>query len=331
MSATATKSSPKSKRSKTQVDCVGLSEAGRVRSINQDSFFVGEVEGGYLAVVADGMGGHNTGEVASQKAVEIIRRELAASRNYPPAALARAVQSANLEIFDHAAENPEHHGMGTTLTTLFIDDQVGLVGHVGDSRIYLVRDGAIRQLTFDHSWVAERVRQGILTDDEARRHRLRNVITNALGALPEVKLDLSHFIVQPGDKLLLCSDGVNMLLSDDQLLSILNTLPPAEAAQQLVDEANKRGSPDNVTAVVIEVKQVEERTKRYALPPEQPEQPSSVTIGGTMSGIRKIEEAFPRQDFLSLMKRKSWYPYRFWILGSLYMILLILVFSLWRG
>lgn len=318
------------KRSATAVAYAALSEAGPVRKVNQDSFFAGEVGGGYLAVVADGMGGHSTGEVASQKAVEIIRRELAQSRSYPPAALARAVQSANLEIFDYAADHPENHGMGTTLTSVFIDDQVGLVGHVGDSRVYLVRAGAIRQLTFDHSWVAERVRQGTLTAEEAKNHRLRNIITNALGALPEVKLDLSHFQVQKGDRLLLCSDGVNMLLSDDKLLEIVQDFPPTEAARQLIDAANALGSPDNVTAVVMEVRGVEVRTKKYALPPEVRNESRSVTIGGTMSGIRRVEEAFPKRDFWSNLKRKTWFPYRFWILGSLYMILLIIVFSLWR-
>lgn len=318
------------KRSDTAVVYAGLSEAGPVRKVNQDSFFAGEVGSGYLAVVADGMGGHSTGEVASQKAVEIIRRELASSHSYPPAALARAVQSANLEIFDYAADHPEHHGMGTTLTSVFIDDQIGLVGHVGDSRMYLVREGTIRQLTHDHSWVAERVRQGTLTNEEARNHRLRNIITNALGALPEVKLDLSSFEVKRGDRLLLCSDGITMLLGDDKLLETVQGFPPAAAAGRLIAAANALGSPDNVTAVVMEVMAVETRPKKYALPPGVHDEPRSVTIGGTMSGIRKVEEAFPRRDFWSDLKRKTWFPYRFWILGSLYMILLIIVFSLWR-
>ena len=307
----------------------GASEAGRVRSINQDSYYVGELGGAYLAIVADGMGGHKTGEVASQKAVEVIQRELKSSKNYPPAALARAVQAANLEVYDYATENPEHQGMGTTLTTLYIDDQVGLVGHVGDSRAYLVRNGTIRQLTFDHSWVAERVRQGILTQDEARVHRLRNVITNALGATPEVKLDVLHFDVQAGDRVVMCSDGVSMLMSDEQMRDAVESMTPQEATRHLIEESNKRGSPDNVTAVVLEVEKVEERSKRYALPTSLTEEPSSVTIGQTMSGIRKIEEAFPRQDLPAKLRRQAWYPYRLWILGSLYLILLIIIFTLW--
>jgi serine/threonine protein phosphatase PrpC len=322
-------SPPKSgvEKSRTRVRYAGLSEAGRVRSVNQDSFFAGEIPGrGTLAIVADGMGGHQTGEVASQKAVSIIRQELGRSRVHPPAAIARAVQAANLEIYEFAMENPENHGMGTTLTTVLIDDQVGLVAHIGDSRAYLVRGGTIKQLTQDHSWVAERVRQGILTEDEAKRHRWRNVITNALGATPQFKLDLMHFDVKPGDRVLLCSDGISMLLDDARLMQILMNHPPEEAVQQLIQGANERGSPDNVTAVVLQVEHVEAKPKRYELPRDYQEQPATVQIGSTMSGIRKIEESYPLQDRLSKLRRKSWYPYRFWILGCLYLILLLVVF-----
>ncbi len=320
----------KARRPRTLVGYAGKSEAGRVRSINQDSFFVGEAGSGYLAVVADGMGGHSTGEVASQKAVEIIRREVEASRSYPPAALARAVQSANMEIFDYASDHPEHHGMGTTLTTVFIDDQIALVGHVGDSRVYLIRHEGIRQLTFDHSWVAERVRQGILSQDEAKHHRLRNVITNALGALPKVKLDLSYIEVQPLDRILLCSDGVSMILGEDELLGRLLEGNPEEIAEGLIREANARGSPDNITAVVLLVEAVEARVKRYALPPRLQEEPQSVTISGSINGIRRVEETFPRQDLWSKVKRQPWYPYRLWLLGSFYLLILIVVFSFWQ-
>lgn len=321
--------SPKSKRSATRLSYAGLSEAGRVRSINQDSHFVGEMETGYVAVVADGMGGHKTGEVASQKAVETIRQELSEASSHPPGALAKAVQAANLEIFDYASLHPEHQGMGTTLTTVFIDDQVGLVGHVGDSRAYLIRNNDIRQLTFDHSWVAEQVRQGVITQDEARRHRLRNVITNALGSTQEVKLDLLYFEVQQGDKLLLCSDGVSMLLTEEVMKEIVMQHPPEEAAKQLIAEANRRGSPDNITAVVMEVETVENRPKKYALP-DNYQEPKSVTIGYGGTGIRKVEEAFPRQDWAAKMRRHPLYPYRLWLLGILYLLLVLVIFAFWR-
>lgn len=311
----------------TRIRFAGGSEPGRVRAINQDSHFVSTMPGkGVLAVVADGMGGHQTGEVASQKAVSIIRAELERSRAQPPTAIAKAVQSANLEIYQYANEHPDHSGMGTTLTTLVIDDQVGLIGHIGDSRAYLIREGSVKQLTYDHSWVAERVRQGILTEEEAKRHRWRNVITNALGATPEIKLDVSHFLVKDGDKLLLCSDGISMLLPEEVLGRVVSEHSPEEAVKRLLQKANERGSPDNITAVVLEVDRVVHKPKRYALP-EEFGGAAAVNIGATMSGVRKVEEAFPPQDFLSKLRRKTWYPYRFWILGSLYLILLIVFFS----
>ena len=316
---------------RTRVIYSGGSEAGQVRSINQDSFFVGNVnKAGYLAVVADGMGGHVTGEVASQKAVEIIRRELENTSKHPPSAIAKAVQIANLEIYDYASQNAEHRGMGTTLTTVFIDDQVGLVGHIGDSRAYLIRDGEIKQLTYDHSWVADRVRQGLLSEEEARHHRLRNVITNAMGAMAEIKLDLLHFEVQTHDKLLLCSDGVSMLLADELLLKLVDENTPEDAVAALLKEANDRGSPDNITAVVLEVESVEVKPKNYALPDKKNQEPASVQIRNTMSGILQIEEEFPKQDFLSRLKRQSWYPYRIWILGSMYLLLLFVIFAFWQ-
>jgi protein phosphatase len=310
----------------TRVHFAGATQAGRVRAINQDSVFVDQLASGVLAVVADGMGGHNTGEVASQKAVTIISRELAASRAHPPLAIAKAVQAANLDIYDYARAHPEHQGMGTTLTTVLIDDQVGLVGHIGDSRAYLIRDGTIRQLTQDHSWVADRVRQGILTEDEAKRHRWRNVITNALGALPEIKLDIAHFEVRSGDRLLLCSDGISMLLSDAQLLEVVSHHPPEDAVARLMQLANDRGSPDNLSAIVLYVEQVEVRPKPYALPSKH-DTPASVALRGTLSGIRQIEEAYPAQDWLSKLRRQAWYPYRYWLAACVALVILFVYFS----
>lgn len=297
--------------------------------MNQDSWFAGRVgPKGFLAVVADGMGGHQTGEVASQEAVRVLREEIAGSRKHPPHAIAHAAQAANHAIYAYAQGNPEHDGMGTTLTTVFIDDQVGLVGHVGDSRAYLIRGEETRQLTHDHSWVAERVRQGLLSEDEARRHRWRNVITNALGATPSFRLDLLHFEVREGDRILVCSDGINMLLSDEVLARIVRDHGPEDAAARLVAAANERGSPDNVTAVVLHVARLERREKRYSLP-ERTWEPGSVDIGETMSGIRRVEEDFPSRTLLAKMRRQPWYPYRIWILGSLYLVLIFLLFSLW--
>ncbi len=312
------------------IEYKGCSQPGRVRTVNQDAHHVGPAAGrAFIAMVADGMGGHRSGEVASQKAVDIMRRELERSRSQPPVTIARATQMANLAIFDHANENPEHQGMGTTCTVLVLDDQVGLVGHVGDSRAYLLREGELRQLTLDHSWVADRVRQGILSEEEARQHRWRNVITNTLGSNPQVKLDLLHFRVEPGDVILLCSDGVSMLLSTELMKRLLQENGPEQACDRLLEEANNRGSPDNVTAVVLRVNEVEVRNKRYSLPEGKAFEPSSVKLGETLGGVRQVEDTYPVQDLLGKLKRQRWYPYRYWLLGSLYLLLLILVFSIW--
>jgi len=314
----------------TRVVAAGFSDAGRVRAVNQDAHWTGEVATkGFLAVVADGMGGHQTGEVASQQALAAFRAKLASIRAHPPAALARAVQAANLQVHALATERPEHQGMGTTLTALLIDDQVGLVGHVGDSRAYRLRDGGLEQLTYDHSWVADRVRQGLLSTEEARRHRWRNVITNALGAGPRFRLDLTTFEVLAGDRFLLCSDGVSMLVSEGLMAQILADHPPREAAEALVAEANDRGSPDNVTAVVVEVTSVAPRPKAYDLPAAGGT-PTSVEVGDTMSGIRQVEDEFPLRSPLRALRKQPWYPYRGWVVGSLYLVLLFLLFSLWR-
>jgi len=316
---------------RTKIDSAGASDPGRVRSVNQDSYFVGEVGAcGHLAVVADGMGGHTAGEIASRRAVDVLTDTLRHGRAHPPVALARAAQAANVEVYNYAVLHPELRGMGTTMTAVLVDDQVGLVGHVGDSRAYLARDGVLKRLTVDHSWVADRVRQGLLTEGEALRHRWRNVITNAIGATPTFRLDVLHFEVRPGDVILVVSDGVSMLLSEPRMAQLVGELPPAEAVRRLVREANDRGSPDNVTAVVMRVEDVATKQKRYDLRGE-PLTTATVDIGDTLSGIRRVEEGFPGNGLVSRIKKHPWYPYRFWLAGSAYLLALLVLFIVWRG
>src|SRR5690606_23509479 len=220
-------------RSETVVAGARGTDPGRVRSLTQAAFFVGRVAPhGHLGAVADGMGGHISGELASRRAVEVLVATLVRSRAQAPVALARAAQAANVEVYNHALEHPEHRGMGTTLTAVLIDDQVGLVGHVGDSRAYLLRDGQLVRLTDDHSWVADRVRQGLLSEDEASQHRYRNVITNAIGATPRFKLDIMHFEVRAGDRVLIVSDGVSMLLSEALMEQVVAGCAPDEAVRR---------------------------------------------------------------------------------------------------
>ncbi len=303
----------------------GTTHAGSVREANQDSFFVNLTPNGALALVADGMGGHVSGELASQKARDVLSGALRGGHKYPPLAVAEAVQRANLEIFDHAETHPADRGMGTTLTLVFIDDHLALVGHVGDSRAYLVRDGAIRQLTQDHSWVADRVRQGLLNDDEAKRHGWRNIITNSLGTQASVRLELTALTLRAEDRLLLCSDGLTLLLSDEVLLEVISQNPPEEAVHDLVRRANERGSPDNVTALVIAVRDAEVRSKLYALPDDLP---VSVELGEDDKGLLAVEEAFPYRGRSARLRRHPLWPYRYWVIGYALLIALFIVFGL---
>jgi protein phosphatase len=315
----------------TLVASAGTSDPGRVRTVNQDWYFAGTVgRSGHLGVVADGMGGHTAGEVASRKAIETLVDALRQSRSQPPVALARAAQAANVEVYNLAIERPELKGMGTTLTAVLIDDQVGLVGHVGDSRAYLVRGGKATRLTVDHSWVADRVRQGLLSEEEARRHRWRNVITNAIGATPTFRLDVLYFDVQPADTVVIVSDGVSMLLGDEDIVKRVTGVTPEAAARDLVAAANDRGSPDNATAVVLRAEAVASRQKRYDLP-SAPLVPASVDIGETLSGIKAVEEDFPGNGPWQRLKRHPLFPYRYWLMGCAYLLVLLVLFIVWRG
>ena len=302
----------------------GDSSPGSVREANQDNFFLGTTPQGALALVADGMGGHVSGELASRKARDTLTHALKNGSKYPPLTIAQAVQRANLDIFDHAASHPADHGMGTTLTLVLIDDHLALIGHVGDSRAYLIRDGEITQLTRDHSWVADRVRQGLLSGDEARRHQWRNIITNSVGTQPSVRLELSALTLQAGDRLLLCSDGLSLLLPDELLLQIVQQTPLEEAAHELVRRADERGSPDNVTALVLGVEEITARPKVYTLPAEMP---VSVTLGEGNEGLGDVEAAFLYRGRSARLRRHPLWPYRWWLLGCALLLVLFALFS----
>ncbi len=222
---------------------------------------------GGVFVVADGMGGHRTGEVAARLAVEGILGHFQEAEPSPKALL-EAFERANARIHQEA-QRPENRGMGTTATCLLLDLPYALVAHVGDSRAYLLRGEEFTLLTEDHSWVAERVRQGLLTLEEARTHRWRNVITNALGSFPQARVDLLGLKLSPGDTFLLCSDGLSGVLEDRTLKEVLKNFPPEEAARRLVELANEWGGPDNISAIVVRVpEELPQSTRPYALPLE---------------------------------------------------------------
>lgn len=225
------------------------SDVGRVRQANEDAILTNDP----LYAVADGMGGHIAGDVASATAVQVIRDR--ASEN-PPANdsdLERYVKDANRTIWTRAHEDPQLHGMGTTCTLLLLDRAGAFLAHVGDSRAYLLRNGQMEQLTEDHTLVARMVREGRITEEEAHHHPQRSIITRALGVDEEVEVDLQRVDLQKGDRLLLCSDGLSSMLADDAIHALLESGSPDDASQALVDAANDAGGDDNVSVVVLDI------------------------------------------------------------------------------
>ncbi len=272
------------------LEVAGFTHPGQVRELNEDTWARETLPYGELFLVADGMGGHRTGEVASNMATEslvVAMRELA---DVPTQSLPRAMQRSNLAVFQHASRKSESRGMGTTMTAVVVDGNAAIFGHVGDSRAYLIRGSRIEQLTRDHSWVAERVRQGLLSEEEARDHKWRNVITNALGSRPQLRLDLFGMNLIEGDIIMLCSDGLSNLVSSSQMLQVaLEHVfdPIEEVTQELVRLANEAGGHDNITCVVARVKRLMPRSKPYPLPqlpkdegysPDLQEDPTSTII-----------------------------------------------------
>lgn len=226
----------------------GVSDIGRVRAVNEDALLMEPP----LFAVADGLGGHEAGEVASELAVEVLYEN--APRRADAKALARAVRSANDAVIEAAESGRGRAGMGTTLTAAMLEGSRVVVAHVGDSRAYLQREGTIRQVTRDHSLVAEMVRDGELTAEESRHHSLRSVVTRALGSDPNMLADTFEFDAVPGDRLLLCSDGLTSMLYDDAIGDILaRHADPGAAARALADAANDAGGQDNITVVVVDI------------------------------------------------------------------------------
>ena len=240
---------------------------GRRRKINEDAFLCDDELG--LYVVADGMGGHAAGEVASQEAVETVfgmvrqgvesleplrRGESSPERIYRAVRLLEsAVQAATYMVHALAELNPERKGMGTTLSALLLAGRHGITAQVGDSRIYQIRRGEATVLTEDHTLVAWQLKRGLITPEEAARAPHRNVITRAVGSRDYVAVDTGVVEVQPGDAFLLCSDGLHSYLRDDEIAPIV-ALGPWRAAQRFVELANARGGRDNITAVVVQIR-----------------------------------------------------------------------------
>ena len=245
-----------------EVEAAVQTDTGCVRESNEDgiTFVRPETperlrEKGYLAVVADGMGGHRGGEVASGIAVTVVPRVYYEHAGRCREALEAALESANRDIYRAGAENPDNEGMGTTCTALAIKGGAAYCSHVGDSRLYLVRNGETRQMTEDHSLVMEMVRSGIISPEEARHHPSRNVITRALGNDSSLQISSweQFFPVREGDLFVLCSDGLHEYLEEGELLPYSETADLSEACRALIELAKSRGGKDNISVALIRI------------------------------------------------------------------------------
>ena len=249
-----------------KVIAAGVSDVGRKRKSNEDSFHIDPARG--LFIVADGMGGHVAGEVASKLAVDTIQEFLRISdadseitwpfefdENLTAGGnrIQAAIQLANREIVRHMQAQEDTRGMGTTVVTAVVADDSCTIGHVGDSRAYLIRGGQIRQLTRDHTFVNEQVEKGFMSRAEAEKHPARNILTRAVGSTEELNVELSETALASGDRILLCSDGLSSMVEDQAILKAVEEHPDLdEACKSLVALANESGGWDNITAVLIQ-------------------------------------------------------------------------------
>ena len=242
-------------------EAVLLSDQGCHRTNNQDSGkIISNANGSsgapaLLVIVADGMGGHKAGEVASQTAVNTITEVYQHAKGTPGEALEQAFQQANRSILQMANKHQEMAGMGTTCTALAIVGNEAWAAHVGDSRLYLVRGNDIYQLSEDHTVIQELVRQGLLTTEAAEHHEDRNVLLRAMGTKPELSIMRwpEPMDVREGDSFLLCSDGLHDLVSDSEMLAVVKGSSPGDACRKLILMAKERGGYDNITVAVVAV------------------------------------------------------------------------------
>ena len=254
-------------------------DTGRQRNANEDSFFARAP----IFVVADGMGGAQAGEVASAAATDAFDRELPSGS--PETALKEVIRAANREIHEMAQQDPEVAGMGTTITAAVVDserDEV-VVAHVGDSRAYRLREGELERLTRDHSLVEEMRRKGQITDEQAEEHPQRSIITRALGPEPEVDVDIRTLPALPGDVFLLCSDGLTTMIGEARIAKLIAGATSLDAAvRALVDEANRAGGRDNITAVLF-------RLEDAAEPARDDERPTLIGPAAAEEGFTAAE------------------------------------------
>ena len=232
-----------------------ITDIGRMRPINEDSYYAPR-EGEHFCAVADGMGGHNAGEVASALAIQVFSEALRAAEHLSAETLHAAVERANEAVYSQALENEGQSGMGTTFSALAEQGETAYLAHVGDSRIYLVRRGAILQLTTDHTLVEEMVQKGLITPREARVHPKRNIITRALGTEESVQIDIVQMGTRPGDAFFLCSDGMTNYVDEREILrTAMSARDWPDKLKHLVSIALENGGADNITALFAVVEE----------------------------------------------------------------------------
>ncbi|MCL7454575.1 MAG: Stp1/IreP family PP2C-type Ser/Thr phosphatase, partial [Anaerolineae bacterium] len=264
-----------------------LSDVGRMRPHNEDyvDYHIPPdphqlAQKGSIFLVADGMGGHRAGEVASQGAVEkVISQYYSDASHDVPSSLVGAFRTANQQLHAQAQGDPGKAGMGTTLVAAVILGQKVYVANVGDSRAYLIRDKGITQITEDHSWVGEQVRAGLLTEDQSRRHPQRNLVTRALASKPSVDVDLFEGEISPGDSILLCTDGLTGRVQDAEIAAAVLQHTPEEATRRLVAQANERGGNDNITVLIVTADEAIRATRAAALAPSGQPQRGLLILG----------------------------------------------------
>jgi serine/threonine protein phosphatase PrpC len=235
-----------------KLKAAALTDTGLIRASNEDAYLVAAP----VFAVADGMGGHQAGEVASGTTIETLKQfaKEISNDSDPGTALAETAKAANRAVFEKAAGDPSLLRMGTTLTAAIARDGRLSIAHVGDSRAYLFRQGRLEQLTQDHTLVAEYVRHGRMTEEEAKIHPNRSIITRALGVEPDIPIDTVTLGIEEGDRVLLCSDGLYSMVPDEYIAEILAKVPDTDAAtRELIEAANAAGGEDNTTVLIIDV------------------------------------------------------------------------------
>lgn len=254
-----------------EITAFGLTDVGKKRARNEDAYLINQSTN--LYIVADGMGGHLGGEIASRIAVSTIEEIISKMMQDPDMTLGtsapiqpgdyssylkHAISVAGSKIFERATFDPNLHGMGTTVVAVLFAHGKAYIANVGDSRCYLLRSGSIKQLTEDHSLVSEQIRAGIIKLSDARGHKLKNIITRSVGFQDEVDADVTNINLKLGDRLLLCTDGLTNMLSNDEISVAVAEIGVRPACEKLIELANERGGDDNITVVMAEIEVLDE-------------------------------------------------------------------------